>query len=66
MKQRPRRYFTGADKALMWDRWQAGDSLHAIARATLTPPYDCPHAQFLLSCPDRVRGGPVGEILRNR
>ncbi len=32
MKQRPRRYFTEADKALMWDRWQAGDSLHAIAR----------------------------------
>ncbi len=32
MKQRPRRYFTDADKALMWDRWQAGDSLHAIAR----------------------------------
>jgi hypothetical protein len=32
MKQRPRRYFTEADKAVMWDRWQAGDSLHAIAR----------------------------------
>jgi len=32
MKQRPRRYFTEADKALMWDRWQKGDSLHAIAR----------------------------------
>ncbi len=32
MKQRPRRYFTSSDKALMWDRWQAGDSLHAIAR----------------------------------
>ena len=32
MKQRPRRYFTEADKALMWDRWQAGDSLHASAR----------------------------------
>ncbi len=32
MKQRPRRYFTEADKVLMWDRWQAGDSLHAIAR----------------------------------
>ena len=32
MKQRPRRYFTEADKALRWDRWQAGDSLRAMAR----------------------------------
>ena len=32
MKYRTRRYFTESDKALMWDRWQKGDSLHAIAR----------------------------------
>jgi len=32
MKQRPRIYYTESDKALMWDRWQKGDSLHAIAR----------------------------------
>ncbi len=32
MKQRPRIYYTETDKALMWDRWQKGDSLHAIAR----------------------------------
>ena len=25
-------YYTAADKALMWDRWQQGESLHAIAR----------------------------------
>ena len=31
MKQRPRIYFSEADKALMWDRRQQGDSLHAIA-----------------------------------
>jgi IS30 family transposase len=31
MKQRPRIYYTQAQKALMWDRWQQGDSLHAIA-----------------------------------
>ena len=31
-KYRPRIYYTEADKALMWDRWQQGDSLHAIAR----------------------------------
>ncbi len=32
MKQRARIYYTDTDKALMWDRWQKGDSLHAIAR----------------------------------
>ena len=24
-------YYTEADRALMWDRWQKGESLHAIA-----------------------------------
>jgi len=32
MKYRPRIYYTESDKALMWDRWQKGDSLHAIAK----------------------------------
>jgi len=32
MKQRPRIYYTQTQKALMWDRWQRGDSLAAIAR----------------------------------
>ncbi len=32
MKQRPRIYYTESQKALMWDRWQKGDSLHQIAR----------------------------------
>ena len=32
MKQRPRIYYTDAQKALMWDRWQKGDSLETIAR----------------------------------
>lgn len=31
MKQRPRIYYSDAQKALMWDRWQKGDSMHAIA-----------------------------------
>lgn len=26
-------YYTEADKAIMWDRWQKGDSLNAIARS---------------------------------
>jgi hypothetical protein len=32
MEHRPRIYYTEAQKALMWDRWQKGESLHAIAR----------------------------------
>ena len=32
MKQRPRIYYSETQKALMWDRWQRGDSLNEIAR----------------------------------
>ena len=32
MKQRSRIYYTETDKALMWDRWQKGESLDSIAR----------------------------------
>jgi IS30 family transposase len=32
MKQRPRIYYTEEQKALMWERWQKGESLNAIAR----------------------------------
>ena len=32
MKHRPRICYTETDKALMWDRWQKGESLHSIAR----------------------------------
>jgi IS30 family transposase len=32
MKQRPRIYYTEAQKALMWDRWQKGESMASIAR----------------------------------
>jgi IS30 family transposase len=32
MKYRTRIYYSDADKALMWDRWQEGDSLRDIAR----------------------------------
>jgi IS30 family transposase len=31
MKQRARIYYTEAQKAVMWERWQRGDTLHAIA-----------------------------------
>ena len=32
MKMRPRIYYTEEQKALMWDRWQKGESLNSIAR----------------------------------
>ena len=32
MKRRPRIIYSEEQKALMWDRWQKGESLHAIAR----------------------------------
>ncbi len=32
MKYRTRRFFSEADKVLMWDRWQKGESLSSIAR----------------------------------
>ena len=31
-KYLPRRHYSEADKALMWDRWQKGESLHTIGR----------------------------------
>ena len=39
MKYRKRIYYTEADKSLMWDRWQKGNSLHEIARL-----FDRPHS----------------------
>jgi len=32
MKYRTRRHYTEADKSLMWDRWQKGETLGSIAR----------------------------------
>jgi IS30 family transposase len=32
MKQRTRNYYSEKDKALMWDRWKKGDTLHDIGR----------------------------------
>ena len=32
MKQRPRIYYTEEQKAMMWDRWQKGDTFGAIAK----------------------------------
>ena len=32
MKQRPRIYYSAAQKALMWEHWKKGESLHQIAQ----------------------------------
>jgi DNA-binding CsgD family transcriptional regulator len=32
MKQRPRIYYSEGQKALMWERWRKGDTLHQIAQ----------------------------------
>ena len=41
MKRRPRIYYTEAQKALMWDRWKAGDTLHEIGKL-----FDRPHTSI--------------------
>jgi hypothetical protein len=33
MSRRKRRWYTSSEKSEMWDRWQRGESLNAIARA---------------------------------
>ena len=32
MKQRPRIYYSASQRALMWERWRKGETLHQIAR----------------------------------
>ena len=41
MKQRPRIYYTQAQKAQMWERWKAGDTLHEIGKL-----FDRPHTSI--------------------
>lgn len=52
MKQRPRIYYTEAQKALMWDRWRAGDTLHEIGKL-----FDRPHSSIhtILSATGGIR-----------
>jgi hypothetical protein len=33
MKRRTRIYYSDAQKAQIWDRWQSGESMHSIARS---------------------------------
>jgi hypothetical protein len=32
MKQRPRIHYSASQRALIWERWQKGETLHQIAR----------------------------------
>jgi hypothetical protein len=32
MKRRPRIYYSASQRALMWERWRKGETLHQIAR----------------------------------
>ena len=55
MKQRRRIYYNEAQRMLMWDRWQKGDSMHVIARL-----FDRGHSsvQGILSQTGGVRPAP--------
>ena len=57
MKQRPRIYYSDAQKELMWDRWQIGDSMRTIAGL-----FDRGHAsvQRILSATGGIRPPPRG------
>lgn len=52
MTQRPRIYYSEAQKALMWDRWKAGYTLHEIGKL-----FDRPHTSIhtILSATGGIR-----------
>ncbi|MCP4491778.1 MAG: hypothetical protein GY820_31395 [Gammaproteobacteria bacterium] len=39
MKYRKRTYYTEEQKAMMWDRWQKGETLGSIARLVALDPH---------------------------
>jgi IS30 family transposase len=55
MKQRPRIYYTEPQKAQMWERWKAGDTLHQIGAL-----FDRPHTSIhnILSRTGGIRPAP--------
>ena len=55
MRQRPRIYYTESQKALMWERWQKGDSLQQIAQL-----FDRNHSSV-----QGIRRRRVGYVPRN-
>src|SRR4029450_2289567 len=55
MKQRPRIYYTESQKALMWERWQKGESLQQIVQL-----FDRNHSsiQAILAATGGIRPAP--------
>src|SRR6476660_5037422 len=55
MKQRPRIHYTESQKALMWERWQKGESLQQIAQL-----FDRNHSsiQAILAATGGIRPAP--------
>ena len=52
MKYRTRTYYTDSQKALMWERWKKGWTLHQIAHL-----FNRAHASVRGSCPGREAFG---------
>ena len=52
MNRRPRTYYTGTQRALMWERWKAGWTLHQIGHL-----FDRPHTSIhnVLSRPGGIQ-----------
>ena len=53
MKYRKRVYYTEEQKALMWDRWQEGDSIREIAQL-----FDRLHSSVQGMRAERLSAGP--------
>lgn len=60
MRQRPRIYYTESQKALMWERWQKGDSLQQIAQL-----FDRNHSSVRAFWCKRVGYVPPNDIARD-
>ena len=61
MKYRKRRYFTQADRNLMWDRWQKGES--AVQRLLSARRNQLPHQRLVSPIADIQR---VGKTMTDR
>jgi hypothetical protein len=62
MKQRPRIHYTESQKALMWERWQKGESLQQIAQL-----FDRNHSSIPPNyCIDRLNPQPTADLRQFR
>jgi hypothetical protein len=59
MRQRPRIYYSESQKALMWERWRKGDTLHQIAQLFIVTTRRCREFCCRLEASNRRRvAGP--------